>query len=285
VPSSKTTDPIEAGSTAVPVETAASAEKPAIAPEPVSPAIDELTVAENAVIGIRLETPVSSETSRVEDRVRARVTRDVLVDGRTAIPTGATLEGGVALVQSGGAFKERARIGIRFTTMVLADNTRVPIRTETIFRDGEAPGGEATAKIGASAVVGAILGAVVGGKKGAAIGGTAGAAGGTAVVAAGGANAAEIPAGTPLTVRLTAPVSMSVPRVEPYGSAPGAVPAQPPSYLVIPPLVALARDEPVQRKIQQGGTEQVPHLRQERHVAHDHDVGRLCAQHRSKPGR
>jgi hypothetical protein len=173
-----------------------------------------VTVAENSVVGIRFESPVSSETSRVEDRVSARVTRDVLVDGRTAIPAGATLEGAVTLVQMGGSFKERARIGVRFTTIVLSDRTRVPVQTETIYRDGDAPGGEATSKIGASAVVGAVLGAVIGGKKGAAIGGTAGAAGGTAVVMAGGPNAASIQAGAPLTVRLTAPVSVSVPRVE-----------------------------------------------------------------------
>ena len=37
-------------------------------------AFDEVTVAANAVIGIRLESPVSSETSCVEDRVTARVT-------------------------------------------------------------------------------------------------------------------------------------------------------------------------------------------------------------------
>ncbi len=210
------TEPTEIASEPVAVESTSSVQdRPAAGPEPATPAFDELTVAENAVIGIRLESPVSTETSRVEDRVTARVTRDVLVDGRTAIPAGATLEGAVSLVQPGGSFKERARIGIRFTTMILSGNTRLPIRTETIFREGEAPGGEATSKIGASAVVGAILGAVVGGKKGAAIGGTAGAAGGTAVVMAGGPNAAAIPAGTPLTVRLVSPVSVQVPRDEP----------------------------------------------------------------------
>ena len=180
-----------------------------------APSFDEVTVAENSVVGIRFESPVSSETSRVEEQVTARVTRDVLVDGRTAIPAGATLEGGVTLVQLGGSFKERARIGVRFTTMVLPDRTRVPIQTETIIREGDAPGGEATTKIGASAAVGAVLGAIIGGKKGAAIGGTAGAAGGTAVVVAGGPNAATVAAVTPLTVRLTAPVSVPVPRVEP----------------------------------------------------------------------
>ncbi len=54
-------------------------------------------------------------------------------------------------------------------TGILADSTRVPIQTEAIFREGEAPGNSATSRIGASAVVGTILGAVLGGKKGAAI--------------------------------------------------------------------------------------------------------------------
>jgi len=172
----------------------------------------ELTVEKDSVIGIRLEHDVSTDTARIEDRVTALVTRDVLVDGRTAIPAGARLEGNVALVERGGRFRERARLGVRFTRLVLSDDSVVRIQTETIYRDGESPTGEATSKIGASAVIGAILGGVIGGKKGAAIGGTAGAAGGTAAVATGGPNAATLAEGTPLTVRLTDPVVLLVER-------------------------------------------------------------------------
>ena len=186
--------------------------EPAVPPPPAKPRFEEVTVREDAVIGIRLESAVSSETARVEDRVTARVSRDVTADGRTAIPAGATLEGTVVFVEQGGKFKERARIGIRFTTLVLADNVRLPIQTDTIFRDGEAPAPEATSKIGAAAVVGTILGAVIGGKKGAAIGGAAGAAGGTATVAAGGRNEATMATGAQLTVRLTAPLTVLVER-------------------------------------------------------------------------
>jgi len=178
-------------------------------PEP--PAVREVTVPRDAVIGIRLETAVSSETAVVEDRVRAEVTRDVRVDDEVVIPAGAQLEGTVTLVERGGRFKDRARIGVQFTTLVI-DNARLPIRTEAIYRDGEAPTKEATSKIGASAVVGTILGAVIGGKKGAAIGGTAGAAGGTAAVMAGGRNDASIAKGAALTVRLTESVVLGVAR-------------------------------------------------------------------------
>jgi hypothetical protein len=180
--------------------------------EPEKPKFEEVVVKADSVIGIRLDTPVSSETAKVEDRVNARVSRDVTAEDRLAIPAGARLEGTVTLVERGGKFKERARLGIRFTSLVLADGTRIKIDTETIFRDGDAPSGEATQKIGASTAVGAILGAVIGGKKGAAIGSATGAAGGTAAVMAGGRNAATLAAGTPLTVKLTAPVTVLVER-------------------------------------------------------------------------
>jgi len=120
----------------------------------------------------------------------------------------------VTMVERGGKVRDRARIGVRFDSLLLGDTDKLGIQTETIFRDGEAPSNEASSKIGASAVIGSILGAVIGGKKGAAIGATAGAAGGTAAVMAGDRNAAVIPAGAPLTVRLTAPVSVLVPHEE-----------------------------------------------------------------------
>jgi hypothetical protein len=155
---------------------------------------------------------VSTATAKVEDRVSARVTRDVTVDGRTAIPAGARLEGTVTLVQHGGKFKDRARLEMRFSSVVFPDNTRMPIQTEAIYRDGDAPGGQATAKVGAGAVVGSILGALLGGKKGAVAGGTVGAAGGAAVVANGDESVASILSGTPLAVRLIAPVTILVER-------------------------------------------------------------------------
>jgi len=186
----------------------------ATAEAPAPRSIDERTLLADSVIGIRMDSAVSSETAHVEDRVTARVTRDVKIDGRTAIPAGAQLEGTVTAVERGGKVRGRSRIGIRFNTLVLNQHERLAIQTDTIFRDGESPTGEATSKIGASAVVGTILGAVIGGKKGAAIGGTAGAAGGTAVVMAGDRNEAAIAPGTPLTVRLTAPVTVQMPREE-----------------------------------------------------------------------
>jgi hypothetical protein len=211
--------------TSVPVATVPAIEQPTTPPVPVAPVaaiqpvetekprqVDEVTLPTDSVIGIRMDGAISTETAKIEDRVTAHVTRDVTVSGRVAIPAGTKLEGNVTLVERGGKFKDRARLGVRFTTIILADNVRVPIQTETIFRVGEAPTPEATTKIGASAVVGTLLGAVIGGKRGAAIGTAAGAAGGTAAVMAGDRNETGLANNAPLTVRLTAPVTFLIDR-------------------------------------------------------------------------
>ena len=182
------------------------------APEPPQKTFEELVVGADSVIGLQTETRISSETARVEDRIDARVTRDVKVGDRIAIPAGSRAIGTVTQVERGGKFKERARLGIRFNSLVLADGTRLPISTETIYRDGEAPGNGSAAKVGGAAVGGAILGAILGGAKGAAIGATAGAGGGTAAVMTGDRNAATLAAGTPMTVRILAPVTVTTVR-------------------------------------------------------------------------
>jgi hypothetical protein len=185
------------------------AQEPPRAAEPPQRTFEELVVSADSVIGLQTENRITSETARVEDRVEARVTREVKVGDRVAIPAGAHAIGSVMQVERGGKFKERARLGIRFHTLVLADGTRVPISTETIYRDGEPPGNGTAAKVGGAAVGGAILGAILGGAKGAVIGGTAGAGAGTAAVMATDRNAATLPAGTPMTVRLLAPVTVT----------------------------------------------------------------------------
>jgi hypothetical protein len=58
----------------------------------------------------------------------------------------------------------------------------------------------------------AIIGGIFGGAKGAAIGGSVGAGAGTTAVLAGGRNAATLPSGTPVTVRLTEPVIITIDR-------------------------------------------------------------------------
>jgi type IV secretory pathway VirB10-like protein len=190
------------------------ARTPDLPQAPPQPQYEEVVLPAASVIGLQVTTPLSSERTRIEDRVDARVTRDVASAGRVAIPEGSRVIGSVTLVERGGKMKDRARLGVRFHTLVLADGSEVPLRTEPIYREGESPSGESARKIGGAAIGGAILGAIMGGGKGAAIGGATGAAGGSAVVMSGDRNAATLPGGTIVTVKLVAPATIEVQKRE-----------------------------------------------------------------------
>ena len=193
----------------VPIETAAPA-RDVQEPQPQAPQMEELVVPTDSVLGLQLETSLNSERAQIEDRVDAKVTRDVRVGNRVAIPAGTRAIGSVVMVGRGGKVKDRASIAIKFNTLVLADSTRLAINTDAVYREGESPASKSAAKIGGAAVGGAILGAILGGGKGAAIGSTIGAAGGTTAVMAGDRATVVLPAGTLLTVRMLAPVTVFV---------------------------------------------------------------------------
>jgi type IV secretory pathway VirB10-like protein len=180
-------------------------------PEP-EPVYEDVVVTVDSVLGLRLESTVNSETARIEDPVTASVTRDVRAGSVVAIPTGTRVLGSVTQLERGGKMKTRARLEVRFHTLVMADGSRVSIHSEAIFREGEDPRQGAAGKVGAATAGGAILGAILGGGKGAAIGGAIGAAGGTAAAMNADRRPAVLLAGTPITVRLLQPVTITVER-------------------------------------------------------------------------
>jgi hypothetical protein len=198
--------PLAAAQPPLPVEVQPQQDKPVVPPSP-DRIFDELVVPADSILGLQLNSTVSSDTARVEDSVEARVTREVTVGGRLAIPAGARVLGAVTLVERGSKMRDRGRLGLRFHTLLLPDGTRAAINSDVVYREGQSPAGKSAAKIG-----GAIVGAIIGGGKGAAIGGTLGAAGGSAAVAAGTADLVRLPAGTIVNVRLLSPTTVTVER-------------------------------------------------------------------------
>ena len=176
------------------------------------PSFVELEIAADSVIGLQVDTAVSTRTAQVEDPVEARVTRDVQVADQVAVPAGTRMLGSVVLVEQGGRLRDASRLGVRFHTLVMDDGAQVTVVTETIYREGKAQGSDSVAKIGGAAVGGAILGAIFGGSRGAAIGGSIGAAGGTAAALNGESDPAGLPPGSRLTVRLSRPAMVTIAR-------------------------------------------------------------------------
>lgn len=170
-----------------------------------------VTLPAGTVLPVTLETSVASNTSRVEDRVDARLRRSVMVDGRTVLPAGTPLRGFVTEARESGRVKGRGRIGVRFTSLSAHDE-RYRMRTASIVR--EAPGTKKrdAATIGIPAGAGAVIGGLAGGKKGAAIGAAAGGGGGTAVVLSTRGKEARLGRGAAINVRLVEPLTVRIPR-------------------------------------------------------------------------
>jgi hypothetical protein len=166
-----------------------------------------ITIPDNTVMDVTLNTSHSSEDSRVEERVNGTLASPVVIDNVTAIPAGAKLTGYLTSVKDSGEVKGRAQLGLRFTRLQTGSVT-YDIETRPMSWVAESTKKEDAVKIGAGAAAGAVIGAITGGKKGAAIGSAIGAGGGTAVVLATEGQDIRLAAGRKLKVSLTNPLTI-----------------------------------------------------------------------------
>jgi hypothetical protein len=164
----------------------------------------DVDVPDGTQIQLRLEEPLSSRTSRPEDRVVATVAEPVYGDDRSrpAIPAGTEVRGVVEDVQPAQRPSKGGRLDMAFDSLVL-DDQPVGIEARVVqVKEGGIDG----RKAGLGALIGGVLGAVIDGKKGALVGAILG--GGGAVVASSGEEV-ELPAGTLLTLRLERPLRVA----------------------------------------------------------------------------
>ena len=164
-----------------------------------------ITLPSGTELLLQLDDPLSSRTSRTEDRVRATVVRPVVENGRLVIPAGTRVEGSVGRVQRASAPTRAGQLDLSFERLVLDDGRALPLQSR-IVSVGE-QGGFDRKKAGIGAVLGGVLGSVVGGKKGAVVGVIVGGAGGGLAGNAG--RNVELPVGSQLTLRLDRPLAMA----------------------------------------------------------------------------
>jgi uncharacterized membrane protein len=174
-------------------------------PEPTRDVVRTVTVPDNAVLDVRLDTSHASDTSRVEERVTGTLASALEVDGVTAIPAGAKLTGHLTHVEESDKVKGRAELALRFTRLTTGSVT-YDIDTQPLSWRAESTKKDDAIKIGAGAAAGAVIGAITGGKKGAAIGSAIGAGSGTAVVLATDGQEIQLAAGRKLKVSLSNPL-------------------------------------------------------------------------------
>jgi hypothetical protein len=173
------------------------------------PVYREVTIPAGTTLRLDLASSIASDSSKVEDAVRATVREAVVVDKQTVVPKGAQLAGVVTDVADSGRVKGRARIAYRFNSLSVGDE-RYDIATAPTSHVAPATKGEDAKKIGIGAGAGAALGAILGGGGGAAKGAAIGGAAGTGVVVATKGKEVRLGPGANVTTRLTAPVTIRI---------------------------------------------------------------------------
>jgi hypothetical protein len=181
-----------------------------------------LSLPAGTAMKVKLEKTLSTSSSQSGDPFSGRVTEAVVLDGKTLIPIGATVQGRVTKVDEPRRIAGKPTIGIFPETVVLPNGERymlnaalvdttlghgTDVNEEGQFK-GKGHDGKDLTEIGMGTGGGMLVGGLIGGGKGLLIGGTIGA---TATVAhwLGKRRSAEIPAGTELVLELSRPLAMT----------------------------------------------------------------------------
>ena len=188
-------EPVTPAEPVTPVEPAPEARP--VRPEPV----ESLRLGEGTELKLRLETALSSATSREGDPVTARVESATDDGGRITLPGGTVLKGRVVEVKRSGRVKGRALVAVDFDRIVVRGRTS-ELEASPISAEAPDDHGRDAKIVGGAAAAGAIIGAIKDGGEGFAKGAILGGAAGTGAVLVTRGKDIEIPAGSQWTVRL-----------------------------------------------------------------------------------
>ena len=171
---------------------------------------------------VKLETALTTFSSKSGDPFSARVTEAVMLDGKPVIPIGASVQGRVTKATEPRRIAGKPTIAIFPETVVLPNGEHymlnatlvdTSVRNGTDVNDegqfkGKGHDGKDMTEIGMGTGGGMLVGGLIGGGKGVLIGGAVGA---TATVAhwLGKKNSATLPAGTELVMELSRPLAMT----------------------------------------------------------------------------
>ena len=171
---------------------------------------------------VKLENTLSTFSSKEGDAFSGRVAQDVILDGKTILPIGATVQGRVTKVNEPRRIAGKPTIGIFPEAIVLPNGERymlnaavvdtslrngTDVNTEGQFK-GEGIDGRDLTEIGMGTGGGMLIGGLAAGGKGLVIGGAVGA---TLTVAhwLGKKRSAVLPSGTELMMELSRPLAMT----------------------------------------------------------------------------
>jgi len=171
---------------------------------------------------VRLETTLATFSNRAGDPFRGSITQPVVIDGKTVIPAGATVEGRVTKVSEPRRIKGKPTIGILPEAVILPTGERYFLdatlvdtnigQGTDVDREGQFKGSghdrHDTLEQGGGTTGGMLIGGLIGGGPGILIGGAVGATS-TTVHWLAKHRSAILPSGTQLTLELNRPLTMT----------------------------------------------------------------------------
>src|SRR5271170_2990021 len=173
-------------------------------------------------VKMKLETSLATFSSKAGDPFSARVTEPVVLDGKTVIPIGTTVEGRVTKANEPRRIAGKPTIAIFPETVVLPNGAKfvlnatlvdtnrghgTDVNTEGQFK-GDGHDGKDLTEIGLGTGGGMLVGGLAGGGKGLLIGGAVGASI-TVTHWLSKHRSAMLPAGTELVMELSRPLTMT----------------------------------------------------------------------------
>jgi hypothetical protein len=166
-----------------------------------------LVVPAGTVLTVRLGQTVGSKISSAGQTFTATLASPLAVDGRTAIPAGATASGTVVDAKPLGRFKGGAVLQLRLTSIAVNGSDQ-SISTSSVTRTEAGKGKRTAVLAGGGAALGALIGGLAGGGKGAGIGALAGGGAGTGGAAFTGNKDIVLPAESALSFKLEQPLEV-----------------------------------------------------------------------------
>jgi hypothetical protein len=171
---------------------------------------------------VKLENTLATFSSKSGDAFSARLVEPVVINGRTMVPIGATVQGRITKVDEPRRIAGKPTIGMFPETLVMPNGERYMLNATLVDTDrrggtdvndegqfkGTGHDGKDLTEIGMGTGGGMLAGGLIGGGKGLLIGGAVGA---TVTVAhwLGKHRSAMLPAGTELVMELSRPLQMT----------------------------------------------------------------------------
>jgi hypothetical protein len=173
-------------------------EQPAgkVTAEKVVPKTTYITMPGNTAIAVALVDAIDTDVQLTGAEFRARLSRPIVVDGRTLFADGAGAKGILNKVVQSGHLKTPAELNYSLTAIQDGSGRWINVGTNAIQETKASHTSREVAMIGGGALVGGIVGKLIDKKGSTEIGAVAGAAAGTGLSAATGKQDILHPAGT-----------------------------------------------------------------------------------------